>query len=221
MLFDVNYFFSLFPLVLSALGITAEIAALSIVFTLLLSVLIAVVRYYKIPVLSQFFSLFITVFRATPLVVELFMIYFALPCLFKPMQAMTAVQASVLSLTLNTAAFMAENFRAALDAVDKGQLEACYSLGMTRGQAMRRVILPQAFVIAVPSMGNHCIGIIKGTALAFTVGVTDMMGVAKMEAALNLRFFEAYLCVSIVYIALVLTIERLLHCVELRVQQLY
>ena len=74
MLFDVNYFFSLFPLVLSALGITAEIAALSIVFTLLLSVLIAVVRYYKIPVLSQFFSLFITVFRATPLVVELFMI---------------------------------------------------------------------------------------------------------------------------------------------------
>ena len=76
---------------------------------------------------------------------------------------------------------MAENFRAALDAVDKGQLEACYSLGMTRGQAMRRVILPQAFVIAVPSMGNHCIGIIKGTALAFTVGVTDMMGVAKIK----------------------------------------
>lgn len=219
--FDVLIFEDFFSIVLSAFDLSAEIALLSLLFTLILSLIIAVIRYFKIPVLTQFFSLFVTVFRATPLVIELFMIYFALPCLIPPLQTMTAFQATVISLTLNTSAFMAESFRAALDSVDKGQLEACYSMGMTKSQAMRRAILPQAFVVAVPSIGNHFIGIIKGTALGFTVGLADMMGQAKMEAALNLRFFEAYLCVTIVYLVIVLVVEQVLRIIERRVSQMY
>lgn len=219
--FDVLIFEDFFSIVLSAFDLSAEIALLSLLFTLILSLIIAVIRYFKIPVMTQFFSLFVTVFRATPLVIELFMIYFALPCLIPPLQTMTAFQATVISLTLNTSAFMAESFRAALDSVDKGQLEACYSMGMTKSQAMRRAILPQAFVVAVPSIGNHFIGIIKGTALGFTVGLADMMGQAKMEAALNLRFFEAYLCVTIVYLVIVLVVEQVLRIIERRVSQMY
>ena len=221
MFFDVKSFTELFPLVLSALGMTAKIALLSLVGTLLLSTAIAVVRYYRVPILTQFFGVFVTVFRATPLVVELFIIFFALPAVIPPLKAMTPFQATVLSLILNTSAFMAESFRAALDSVDRGQIEACYSMGMTRRQAMVRAILPQAFVVAVPSIGNHFIGIIKGTALGFTVGLADVMGTAKMEAALNLRFFEAYLCVTIVYVALVLTVEFFLRRIERRMQNLY
>lgn len=221
MFFDVKSFTELFPLVLSALGMTAKIALLSLIGTLLLSTAIAVVRYYRVPIFTQFFGVFVTVFRATPLVVELFIIFFALPAVIPPLKAMTPFQATVLSLILNTSAFMAESFRAALDSVDRGQIEACYSMGMTRRQAMVRAILPQAFVVAVPSIGNHFIGIIKGTALGFTVGLADVMGTAKMEAALNLRFFEAYLCVTIVYVALVLTVEFFLRRIERRMQNLY
>ena len=92
---------------------------------------------------------------------------------------------------------------------------------MTKRQAMTRVILPQAFVVAVPSIGNHFIGIIKGTALGFTVGLADVMGTAKMEAALSLRFFEAYLCVTIVYVVIVLVVEFLLRLIERKMQNLY
>ena len=134
---------------------------------------------------------------------------------------MTPFQATVVSLICNTSAFMAESFRAALESVDKGQIEACYSMGMTRAQAMRRAILPQAFVVAAPSIGNHFIGIIKGPALGFTVGLADVMGTAKMEAALSLRFFEAYLCVTIVYVAIVLIVEFFLRRIERRLQDLY
>lgn len=221
MLFDINNFTSLFPLVLSSLGLTSEIAILSLIGTLILSLFIAIIRYYKIPVLTQFFDVFITVFRATPLVVELFMIFFALPCIFPALKDMTPFQAVVLSLIFNTSAFMAESFRAALESVDRGQIEACYSIGMTKRQAMMRVILPQAFVVAVPSIGNHFIGIIKGTALGFTVGLADVMGTAKMEAALSLRFFEAYLCVTVVYLVIVLAVEFVLRLIERRLAKLY
>ena len=221
MLFDINNFTSLFPLVLSSLGLTSEIAILSLIGTLVLSLFIAIIRYYKIPVLTQFFDVFITVFRATPLVVELFMIFFALPCIFPALKDMTPFQAVVLSLIFNTSAFMVESFRAALESVDRGQIEACYSLGMTKRQAMMRGILPQAFVVAVPSIGNHFIGIIKGTALGFTVGLADVMGTAKMEAALSLRFFEAYLCVTVVYLVIVLAVEFVLRLIERRLATLY
>ena len=221
MVFDINNFAGLFPLVLSSLGLTSEIAILSLIGTLILSLFIAIIRYYKIPVLTQFFDAFITVFRATPLVVELFMIFFALPCIFPALKDMTPFQAVVLSLIFNTSAFMAESFRAALESVDRGQIEACYSIGMTKRQAMMRVILPQAFVVAVPSIGNHFIGIIKGTALGFTVGLADVMGTAKMEAALSLRFFEAYLCVTVVYLVIVLAVEFVLRLIERRLAKLY
>lgn len=219
--FDINSFTSLFPLVLASLGLTSEIAILSLIGTLILSLFIAIIRYYKIPVLTQFFDIFITVFRATPLVVELFMIFFALPCIFPALRDMTPFQAVVLSLIFNTSAFMAESFRAALESVDRGQVEACMSIGMTNWQAMTRVILPQAFVVAVPSIGNHFIGIIKGTALGFTVGLADVMGTAKMEAALSLRFFEAYLCVTVVYLVIVLAVEFGLRLIERRLQNMY
>ncbi len=221
MLFDINNFTGLFPIVLSSLGLTSEIALLSLIGTFFLSLIIAIIRYYKIPILTQFFNVFITVFRATPLVVELFMIFFALPCIFPALKAMTPFQAVVLSLIFNTSSFMAESFRAALESVDRGQIEACYSLGMTKRQAMLRVILPQAFVVAVPSIGNHFIGIIKGTALGFTVGLADVMGTAKMEAALSLRFFEAYLCVTVVYLVIVLAVEFVLRLIERRLANLY
>lgn len=218
MKFDMQWFINLFPLVLPYLKLTLLISFISLILTFFLSVVIAVIRYYKIPILTQFCSIFVTIFRATPLVAQLFILYFGLPSVFPLLQGMSAFQATIIALTLNTSAFMSENFRAALESIEKGQLEACYSMGMTKAQTMIRTILPQSFIIAVPSIGNHFIGIIKGSALGFTVGLMDIMAAAKVEAALSLRFFEAYLCVTIIYLLLVLVMEKLQKQLENRIR---
>lgn len=218
--FDINWFINLFVIVLSALDVTIKISIISLIFTLILSSIISIIRYYEVPVISNIFSIFITFFRATPLVAQLFILYFGLPSVIPVLQDMTAFQATVIALSLNTSAFMSENFRAALDSVGNDQIEACYSMSMTKLQTMIRVIIPQSFVVALPSIGNQFIGIIKGSALGFTVGLTDIMAKAKTEAAVSLRFFEAYLCVTIIYLIIVVLIEQIQKRVELKVSKL-
>ena len=219
MTFDFIWFMQLFPIVLSALGLTIEMSVLSLVFTLLLSVVVAIIRYYKVRGLFQLCGIYITVFRATPLVAQLFILYFGFPALIPAMKAMSAVQTTILALTLNTAAFMAETLRASIESVEDGQFEACYAMGMTKRQTMLRVILPQAFVVALPMLGNQFIGIVKGTALGFTIGLPDIMAKAKIEASLDLRFFEAYLCVTLIYLVLVICIEKIQGKIEKRLQK--
>lgn len=217
--FDFQWFVNLFPIVLPALGLTIKISLVSLIFTLILSIIISIIRYYKIYGLYQIFGLYITFFRATPLVAQLFMLYFGFPCIIPALKSMTAFQATVIALTLNTASFMAETLRASLESVDVGQLEACYSIGMTRYQTMMRVVLPQAFGVALPSIGNQFIGIIKGSALGFTVGLADIMAKAKMEAALSIRFFEAYLCVTLIYLVIVIFVEKIQRLLEKRIEK--
>lgn len=219
MTFDFIWFMHLFPIVLSALGLTIEMSVLSLVFTLLLSVVVAIIRYYKVRGLFQLCGIYITVFRATPLVAQLFILYFGFPALIPAMKAMSAVETTILALTLNTAAFMAETLRAAIESVEKGQFEACYAMGMTKRQTMLRVILSQAFVVALTMLGNQFIGIVKGTALGFTIGLPDIMAKAKIEASLDLRFFEAYLCVTLIYLVLVICIEKIQGKIEKRLQK--
>lgn len=219
--FDLSWFINLFPIVLSAMGVTIKISIVSLVLTLLLSIVISILRYYKVPVINKVLSLFVTFFRATPLVAQLFILYFGFPSIITSLQDMTAFQATVIALTLNTSAFMSENFRAALESVEENQIEACYSMAMTKLQTMIRVIMPQAFVVALPSIGNQFIGIIKGSALGFTVGLADIMAKAKTEAAVSLRFFEAYLCVTLIYLILVVVIEILQKRIENKVNNLY
>ncbi|MCC9296472.1 amino acid ABC transporter permease [Clostridium sp. WLY-B-L2] len=217
--FDFKWFINLFPIVLPSLKLTIEMSLISLLFTLMLSIIISIIRYYKVWGFSQIFGIYITFFRATPLVAQLFILYFGFPSIIPALKSMTAFQATVIALTLNTASFMAETLRAAIESVEKGQLEACYSMGMTKYQTMIRVVLPQAFVVALPSLGNQFIGIIKGTALGFTVGLADIMAKAKMEAALSLRFFEAYLCVTLIYLVIVVFMEKLQGLLERKIQK--
>ncbi|AXX92122.1 ABC transporter permease [Malaciobacter molluscorum LMG 25693] len=217
--FDFVWFIGLFPIVLPALKLTVSISIISLFLTLIVSILIAIIRYYKVKFLYHIFGLYITFFRATPLVAQLFILYFGFPSIFPFLESMTAFQATIIALTLNTSAFMAEDLRGSLESIDYGQNEAGYSIGMTKFQTMKRIILPQAFIFALPSIGNRFIGIIKGTALGFTVGLADIMATSKMEAALSLRFFEAYLCVTIIYLFLVIIVERVLKYIEKRVEK--
>ncbi|TWH47219.1 amino acid ABC transporter permease [Sporomusa sp. KB1] len=217
--FDFVWFINLFPIVLPALELTINMSLISLILTVILSVFISIIRHFQVRGLSQFFGAYITFFRATPLVAQLFILYFGLPSIIPALKSMTAFQTTIVALTLNTSAFMAETLRAAIESVDEGQIEACYSMGMTRYQTMVRVVLPQAFVVALPTLGNQFIGIVKGTALGFTVGLADIMAKAKIEAALDLRFFEAYLCVTLIYLVIVVFIEKIQGLLERKIQK--
>lgn len=196
---DLYYMLELVPVILGYVPITIGIAAASMVLALALAVLLAVERVVKVPVLDWFVVFFISFFRGTPLLVQLFLFYYGLPQVLSFLTQINGVTAAILGLTLHFSAYMAESIRAAITGVDRSQWEAAHSVGMTQTQMMRRIILPQAARVASPTLVNYFIDMIKGTSLAFTLGVTEMMGAAQKEAASSFLYFEAFLVVAVIY----------------------
>ena len=218
---DFQYIIELLPILIKYLGVTMEMALLGFFFALILALLIAIVRVFKLPVGDQLASLFISFFRGTPLLVQLFLLYYGLPQLLPVFSGMDAFSAAVLGLSLHFSAYMAESIRAAILGIDKSQMEACVSIGMTRLQAMRRIILPQASRVATPSLMNYFIDMIKSTSLAFTLGVAEIMAKAQMEAASTFKFFESFLAVALVYWVVVVFFTRIQHLLEIRLNKAY
>lgn len=177
---DWEFMISAFPTLIQALPITLFMAIAAMVFAIIGGLILALITKNKIPVLHQLSKLYISFFRGVPTLVQLFLIYYGLPQLFPEMSKMTALTAAIIGLSLKNAAYLAEIFRAALNSVDDGQLEACLSVGMTKLQAYRRIILPQAIRNAIPATGNTFIGLLKETSLAFTLGVMEMFAQGKM-----------------------------------------
>ena len=212
-----NYIKELIISILKGLKITLGLAIISMIIGLCLGVLMAVVRKFNIPVFKQIASIFISFFRGTPLLVQLFLLYFGLPQLIPALTGMSAFTAAILGLGLNAAAYIAEIMRASINAIDKGQMEACLSVGMTRVQGFRRIIMPQAFRIAIPSLGNIFVDNIKGSSLAFTLGVSEMLARSQMMAAANYKFFESYIVVAIVYWILISLFNILQNILERKI----
>lgn len=197
--FSVSYFLEMIPSIASALDVTLELTAIALVFSLIIGSVAAVAEYYKITVVNQICKIYVSVFRGTPLLPQLFFFYFGIAYFSDFVKNMSPMTASVIVLSLNMGAYIAENIRGALLSVDSGQIEAAFSFGMSRFQTMRRVIAPQAFRVALPSLFNNLIDLIKGSSISFVVGVVDIMGQAKMEAAITFRFFEVYAAVMLIY----------------------
>ncbi|WP_022941286.1 amino acid ABC transporter permease [Psychromonas hadalis] len=218
---DIQYIFELFPYLLKYLSVTMGMAIWGFVLALIFSVTIAIIRVFKITVLAQLCALFISFFRGTPLLVQLFLLYYGLPRFFPIFEGLDAFTAAVIGLSLHFSAYMAESIRAAIMGVDKSQMEACLSIGMTRSQAMRRIILPQASRVATPSLMNYFIDMIKSTSLAFTLGVTEIMAVSQMEAASSFKFFESFLAVAFIYWAVVVFFTRIQYLLERYLNRAY
>ena len=196
---DLDYMLGLVPVILGYVPLTLFMAVAAMVCALILASLMAVERVIKVPGLDWLVVLFISFFRGTPLLVQLFLFYFGLPQVFAFLTQINGVTAAIMGLTLHFSAYMAEAIRAAIIGVDRSQWEASQSIGMTQPQMMRRIILPQAARIAAPTLVNYFIDMIKGTSLAFTLGVTEMMGAAQKEAAGSFLYFEAFLVVALIY----------------------
>lgn len=197
--FDFMYSLELVPTLLKAVKVTISLSVFGMILGLIVGIALAITRVYKVPVLKQLAEIYISFFRGTPLLVQLFLLYFGIPQIIPALQNMSAYVAALIGLGLNASAYIAEILRSSIDAIDKGQMEASLSLGMTRGQALKRIVLPQALRIAVPPLGNIFVDTVKGSSLAFTLGVVELLAKAQMEAATSYKFFESYVVVAIMY----------------------
>ena len=216
MALDLEYMLGLVPVILRYVPLTLAMAAIALAIALVLSSVLAVVRVLKVPVVDGFVAAFISFFRGTPLLVQLFLFYYGLPQVLPALTAIDGVTAAVMGLTLHFAAYMAESIRGAILGIDRSQWEAGQSVGMTQLQLMRRIILPQAARVAAPTLLNYFIDMIKSTSLAFTLGVTEMMGATQKEAAGSFRYFEAFLVVAVLYWIIVETLSFVQRRMETR-----
>lgn len=216
MTFDFAYMLEILPDLLGYLPITLYLTLASMAIAVVIGGIFAVVLVNKVPVLTQIIQVIMSFFRGTPPIVQLLLIYFGLPQILPIATGMSAEVASILTFSLNTAAYLAEVFRAALDSVDEGQVEAAMTVGLTYGQTLRGIVLPQAVRNAIPGTGNTFVGLLKNSSLAFTIGVVELLAQGKLFASNSLKFFEAYFAVALIYWALTILYSLLQNWYEKR-----
>ena len=223
-LFDFELVWKQIPELLAYLPITLELAGAAMVLGLAIGLVLAVVKIRRVPVLYQLVSFYISLVRGTPVLVQLYIAYFGIPMIFKAMNLRfgTNLQAAdvpgfvyaVAALGINQSAYSAEVIRSALMSVDDGQVEAASAIGMTYFQALRRIILPEAITVALPTLGNLLITMIKSTSLAFTCAVVEMTAQGKIIGGRIYRYFEVYVSLALIYWVITIVIEQILKLLE-------
>lgn len=217
MKFDVIYFFEQFPRLIVKVPFTFFLGTTAFILALFMGILLALAKNSRIRLIRGSAALYVSYFRSTPYITQLFILYFGLPQIIDPLKAMTAETALIISISMNSSAFISEIIRGGLLSVNKGQMEAAVSIGLTRFQALRKIIFPQAFVVALPGLGNSFISMLKSTAMGFTIGVVELLAKAKIGSATSYRYLESYMAVGIIYWGMMLIIGYFQKKLEKRV----
>lgn len=208
---------------MSALPLTLIIAAVSLAAGMLLAAPIASARMKRHSLQSWLAAFFVSFIRGTPALVQLFLIFFGLPEFLKifglNITGWDKRVFAAITFTLFSSAFLSEVYRSAYLAVDQGQMEAALSIGMTKFQALMRILFPQALIIALPNIGNQAIGMVKETSLMFTIGIADLMGIANriVSDSYGLINMEAFIAVGLIYCVLCVIIGQALKLLEVTV----
>lgn len=184
-------------ILIPGIKVTIPLTLLAFLFSMVLAVILAVVQVADVKVLKQVSQIYIWIFRGTPLIVQLFIIFFGMPSIGIMIDAFPA---AVIAFGMNLAAYNAEVLRAAILAVPRGQTEAAYLIGLTPAQTMFRVVLPQAFPIAFPSLFNNLISLVKDTSLASSITVTELFTSAQQIAARTYEPFALYCEAALIYL---------------------
>ncbi|WP_174873402.1 amino acid ABC transporter permease [Vogesella oryzae] len=206
------------PVLIKGTGLTLFFAVISMVLGLALGFVVALLRVARVPLLSQLVAFYVSAMRGTPLLVQIFVIYYGLPSVgieFEP------VTAGVLALTLNVAAYLSESLRGAIAGVDRGQWDAALSLGLSWWQGMRYVVAPQALRLAVPSLANSLISLIKDTSLVSVITVSELMMSTKDLIAQTFQPLPLYLMAAAIYWVLSAVFEQVQRRVEIKLQRAY
>lgn len=196
---DFSVVWQYWPFLLDGAWLTLQLSVLGSALGLVLGLFAALGRLSRHWLLSAPAGFYIWFIRGTPLLVQLFIIYYGLPQLGVQISAYTA---AVLGLGINGGAYMAESYRASIEAIPRGQTEAALSLGMTPALAMRRIIIPQALKIAIPSLGNQAIILLKDSSLASVIALAELLMVAKRYGSRHFTFLEFFLVAALIYLVL-------------------
>jgi len=228
-IFSWDFAISRFPDLLKVVPVTLLIAVVSMLLGLVLGLLIALCRIYRVPVLNKVAALYVSFIRGTPMLVQLYVFLYGVPALCEFLNkkfgwnlssdSISPLVFALTAYTINTAAYQSEVVRGALNAISMSQMEAAYSVGMTTTQSIIRIILPQALVVALPNLANIFIGLIKATSLAFAVKVIDIMAVAKIVSSEGYRFMEMYLGAALIYWVICFALERIFAFMEKRLRR--
>lgn len=219
-LLDIEYMIQTFPDILRYAPVTIKITVISMLIGLLIGLITALIKIYKVPVLKWIAGFYVSFTRGTPLLVQIYLSYYGLPKLLNflnvnyDISQVPSIVFVYIAYSLNIGSYLSETIRSAIQSIDRGQVEAAYSVGMNRVQSMFRIIIPQAFTIALPNMGNSFISLMKDTSLAFVIAVVEIMAQAKIVGARSLRFFEVYINAAIIYWIMCLITERVVAWLE-------
>ena len=201
------------PLLLQGAEYTIELSVGAMVLGLALGLAIALLRLSPLRVLRGVASFYVSFIRGTPLLVQLFLIYYGLAQFG---WRIDPIPAALIGLTLNVGGYASETLRGAIASIERGQWEAAYSIGMTSSQAMRRVILPQAARVALPPLGNTFISLIKDTSLAATIQVPELFRQAQLITARTYEVFTMYITAAALYWLMSSVLAWLQHRAERR-----
>lgn len=203
------------PLYIDAAKLTVEIAFWGIIFSLIVGIVCAVVRYYKIPVVHRIIAVYIEISRNTPLLVQLFFLFFGLP---KIGIVLSAEVCAIIGLTFLGGSYMAESIRSGLEAIDSIQLESAASLGLGPWLTMKEVVFPQALAISVPGICANLIFLIKETSVVSGIALADLMYVTKDLIGLYYETDEALLMLVVFYLIILLPISIISGLLERRLR---
>lgn len=203
-----------FPSLLSGLLVTIEIAVISLILAVLLGIVLGIFSITTSKILKTISTVYIYIIRGTPLMIQALFLFFgvgqALNIRFDPMVA------AIITLTINASAYMAEIFRGGIQAVDNGQMEAARSLGLSYSKAMRKVILPQAFKIMIPSILNQFIVTLKDTSILSVISIRELTLSGQIIIARNFRPLEMYAIVACMYFIIITVLTLVSRQVERR-----
>lgn len=226
---DYNFMIGDISTLLKALPVTLELTLWSMLFAVIIAIIFGSIILSNIPVLKQLVIAINTFIKGIPLVVQLLFCYYAVPYLLQNLNGFLFIKynpqnipyfgSAVIALAFNFGAYITDVIVSSMKAVDKGQLEACYSIGMTKFQGMMTIVIPQAAVISIPNMGNYFIWLLKATSIASVVNVVELLTTAKISASDGYQYMEAYLVAAAIYWVVCIFVEKLIKYLDNRAQR--
>jgi len=211
----ISFFAQSLPKLLDGLSITLFLTFLSLILGFLLGISFALGRIYTPKIISWLCIGYIEIIRGTPLLVQLFILYFGLPSVGI---RLTPIIAAVIGLSLNSGAYQAEYLRGSIQSIKSGQMIAARTLGMTKTQAVAHVILPQALRTSIPAWSNELIYLLKYTSIAYIIQVVELTAEGKFIAADTFRYLEIFTMIAIIYLSLTVLFTEIIDRIEHRIR---
>jgi len=211
---DMEYAFGILPYILSGAEVSLTVYVITFIFSIPLGIICAVAKLSKIAPLRWIMNFYTWIMRGTPLMLQLFFVYYGLPLIPGGVK-FTPMEAAGLTFVINYAAYFTEIFRGGICSIEQGQYEAAKALGMSYAQTMRRIILPQAIKNVLPPMGNEAINLIKDTALCYVISMADIMKNAKVCVSRDFSI-TGFVLAAFLYLAITFIIINIFRMIERR-----